>query len=219
MLPPIYFQPNFEIEIIYSFVIIICSLMIYQGTKRLYKLSSYPGIKYFRQAFLFFAIAYFFRSIIKLLLMMFGVREMLEFPPRMFGVLTLFLFMYFSCMAIFYLFYSIMWKKESPHRIYLFHLLAFIISALVIISRKIQFLSIIILIIFTLYASYKISRGINKKQKLYLTYSLFVTFWILNVIDIIIPDFFVTIQLFIYLASTAIFLLVLYKVLKKTGSD
>lgn len=40
-------------EVIYSFVIIVCSLMIYFGTKELYELSSYKGIKYFRQAFLF----------------------------------------------------------------------------------------------------------------------------------------------------------------------
>ena len=43
-------------EIIYSFVIIVCSLMIYFGTREIYNLSSYKGIKYFRQAFLLFAI-------------------------------------------------------------------------------------------------------------------------------------------------------------------
>jgi len=38
-------------EIIYSFVIIVCSLMIYFGTKELYKLTSHKGIKYFRLSF------------------------------------------------------------------------------------------------------------------------------------------------------------------------
>ena len=56
---------GFGSELIYSFVIILCSLMVYFGTKELYELSSYKGIKYFREAFLFFAIAYAFRSVIK----------------------------------------------------------------------------------------------------------------------------------------------------------
>ena len=48
---------NIGTEIVYSFVIIVCSLMIYFGTKELYKLTSHKGIKYFRQSFLFFAFA------------------------------------------------------------------------------------------------------------------------------------------------------------------
>ena len=55
-------------EIIYSFVIIFCSLLVYFGTKEIYELSSHKGIKYFREAFLFFAIAYFFRFLIKVIL-------------------------------------------------------------------------------------------------------------------------------------------------------
>src|SRR3989339_748726 len=51
---------GFMLEILYSFVIIVCSLMIYFGTKELYELSSHKGIKYFRLSFLFFAIFYYF---------------------------------------------------------------------------------------------------------------------------------------------------------------
>ena len=52
-------------ELIYSFVIILCSLLIYFETKELYELSSHKGIKYFRRSFLFFGIAYFVRYFIK----------------------------------------------------------------------------------------------------------------------------------------------------------
>ena len=62
-------------EIIYSFVIIVCSLMIYFATKELYELSKHKGIKYFRLSFLFFAIAYFFRSFIKIVLFYFDKQE------------------------------------------------------------------------------------------------------------------------------------------------
>ena len=85
---------GFGTEIIYSFIIISCSLMIYFGTKELYKLSSHEGIKYFRQSFLFFALAYFFRSFIKIILFYFDAGEIRALLP-IFGNITLFIFMYF----------------------------------------------------------------------------------------------------------------------------
>ena len=44
-------SPGMTTEILYSFVIIFCSLMIYFGTKELYELSGHKGIKYFRYSF------------------------------------------------------------------------------------------------------------------------------------------------------------------------
>jgi hypothetical protein len=213
-------------EIIYSFIIIVCSLMIYFGTRELYELSSYKGIKYFRQAFLFFAIAYFFRSFIKFTLVYFNVREIFDFSPRFFGPFTLFIFIYFSSMAIFYLLYSIMWKKwnGNSNKIYLFHIIAFFIAIASIILRTpfVNFginliLSIFILII--VYSAHKTSKNKIRGNKLYAIYLLLFIFWIFNMIDILIPDFFQNFKLFIYLASSGIFLLILYKVLKKAGSD
>src|SRR3989339_162236 len=112
---------GFMLEILYSFVIIVCSLMIYFGTKELYELSSHKGIKYFRLSFLFFAIAYFFRSFIKFVVIYFNIESIFNFSPK--------------TMAIFYLLYSVMWKKleKSPNKIYLFHFFAFIISLITII--------------------------------------------------------------------------------------
>jgi hypothetical protein len=216
---------GFESEIIYSFVIIICSLMIYFGTKELYKLSSYKGIKYFRQAFLFFAVAYFFRSFIKFILGYFNVRQISDFAPGFFGGgLSLFLFVYFSSMAIFSLLYSIMWKKWNGNskKIYMFHTLAFTISIISILLRNsIVYLginlSILIFSIIILYVSYKNSPK-NRKHNLYTTYILLLIFWMLNIIDILIPTFLQNTQLFIYLISSGIFLLILYKVLKRVGS-
>jgi hypothetical protein len=42
-------------ELIYSFVIMLC-VYGFLGTKQIYELSSHKGIKYFRLAFLFFAV-------------------------------------------------------------------------------------------------------------------------------------------------------------------
>jgi hypothetical protein len=213
-------------EILYSFFIIVCSLMIYYGTKELYELSSYKGIKYFRQAFLFFAIAYFFRSFIKFVLLYFNVREIREFSPMIFGNLTLFIFMYFSSLAIFYLLYSVMWKKwnGNSNKIYIFHGLALIISLISVYYRNsLIYLGLNILlfcfVIFSVYTSYKNSKTKFKGHSLYAIYVLLLLFWILNIVDILIPDFFQTFQLFLYLASSGIFLLILYKVIKKIGSN
>ena len=208
-------------EIIYSFVIIICSLMIYFGTKELYKLSSHNGVKYFRRAFLFFALAYFFRSFIKIILFYFDAGEIRALLP-VFGNITLFVFMYFSSMAIFYLTYSVMWKKwESKSIVYLFHLVAFIIATVIILFRNpfiylLINLLVLVFIVFVFYRSYKTSKK-KKSRNLYFIYLLLFIFWIFNIIDILIPNYLKTYQLFIYLISLGIFLSILYKVIRKTS--
>jgi len=221
---------GFMLEILYSFVIIVCSLMIYFGTKELYELSSHKGIKYFRLSFLFFAIAYFFRSFIKFIVMYFNIETIFNFSPKTFGILfgpaTMFVFMYFSAMAIFYLLYSVMWKKleKSPNKIYLFHFFAFIISLITIIFMNpfvYLWMNLLLLscVIFIYYLSRKQSKIKKSKHNLHIIYTLLFSFWVLNIIDILIPTFFKTFQLFIYLASIFLFLLMLYKVIKKTGAN
>ena len=208
-------------EIIYSFVIIVCSLMIYFGTKEIYKLSSQKGIKYFRLSFLFFALAYFFRSFIKIALFYFEKDELRNILP-IFGGITIFIFIYFSSMAIFYLLYSVIWKKwKSKSTIYLFHLVALVIAITTSLlkNQTIYFLINILLFAFVLFAVFISSKQSKKKKShnLYVIYLLLFVFWILNILDVLIPDFLKTSQLFIYLISLGVFLLILYKVIKKIG--
>lgn len=216
---------GFGTELIYSFVIIACSLLIYFGVKELYELSSYKGIKYFRQAFLFFAIAYFFRSFIRFIVIIFNIKEIFEFPVQIVGFFTLFLFMYFSSMAIFYLIYSIMWKKwNGNNKIWIFRGIAFLISLLTIISRSREVhlaLSLMLLVFIALIVYMAYHRSIKKKKNynLYFIYMLLSVFWVLNIIDILIPPMMEVFRLLIYITSLGIFLTVFYKVLKKTGSD
>ena len=208
-------------EIIYSFVIIACSLMIYFGTRELYRLSSHKGIKYFRQAFLFFALAYFFRSFIKIALFYFEISELRKILP-IFGNITLFIFMYFSSMAIFYLLYSVMWKKwKSKLTVYFLHIisLAIALTTLLFQNPLIYFLINILLfsfISFTVFISFKQSKK-KKSPNLYIIYLMLLVFWIFNILDILIPNFLQAFQLFIYIISLGIFLLIFYKVIRKTG--
>lgn len=223
-------QQTFGLEIIYSFVIIICSLMIYFGTKELYELSNHRGIKYFRQAFLFFAIAYFFRSFIKFVLSYFDVRAILDISTMVFSPIlaqaTLFIFIYFSSMAVFYLLYSVMWKKlnNGSDKIIFFHLTALVIALIIILSAN-QFiylwLNIILFLVLAIifFVAHKNKRKRSKKYDLYVIYLLLLIFWVLNILDILIPDVLQTFQLVIYIFSLGIFLSILYKVLKKVGSN
>jgi hypothetical protein len=217
--------PHVGIELLYSFIIILCSLMIYHGTKELYDLSSHKGIKYFRQSFLFFAGAYFLRSFIKFIIMYFNIREIREFSPMFFGSVTLFLFIYLSSLAMFYLLYSIMWKKwnGNSNKIYIFHVIALLISFVSIYFNNpvIYLLLNIFLFLFiliTVYLTHRNSKTKLKKNHLFVIYLLLFAFWILNVIDILIPEFLQMFQLLIYLISSGIFLLILYRVIKKSGN-
>ncbi|MCX6741920.1 MAG: hypothetical protein NTX24_01955 [Candidatus Pacearchaeota archaeon] len=224
--PPIgeFLTGGIGVELIYSAIIIICSLMIYFATKEMDKLTSYKGIKYFRLSFLFFAFAYFFRYFIQFFLFSFGLHEILEFSPMFLGAISLFVFLYFSTMAVFFLLYSVMWKKwnHSKLTITLLNIFALIISFVSIFSRGIIAYLIInfvllLVVLFILLVAYNDSKKKSKTGSRFIIYLLLSIFWILNVVDILIPKFLSIYQLLVYLISILLFMIILYKVLKKTG--
>lgn len=218
---------NYATEIIYSFVIILCSLLIFFGTKKLYELTSHKGIQYLRESFLFFAIAFFFGSFIKIVFSLSNSLMLIGVSRVVFQFLSMFIFIYFSSIAVFYLVYSMMWKRWSGHskKIWLFHAIALIVSLISILlnSSKIYLLINLIILVFILTALYFVHRDSRKQKKkktdIFAIYILLFVFWMLNVIDILIPKFFQELQILIYLASIGIFMAVLYKVLKKAGSN
>ena len=211
---------GFIIEIFYSLIIIISSLLIYFSTIEIYKLSSHKGLKYFRNAFLFFALAYFFRFVIQFIIIIFNLQRIFHFHPYAIGLITLFVFMYASTMAMFYLLYSVMWKKlpKAYENIYALHLIALVISLISISTQHVLILLglqafVLLFISIESYESYEKSKN-RKISSLYVIYMMLFIFWILNIVDILVPDFFRPIQLLIYTISSGLFLLVLYKVLK-----
>ncbi|MFA5888169.1 MAG: hypothetical protein WC852_05670 [Candidatus Nanoarchaeia archaeon] len=224
--PPNLFHNEFGLGIIYSFTIIICSLMVYFGTKEIYELSSYKGLKYFRLSFLFFAIAYLCKSFISFLLFFLGISRVIDMSPMIFGAFALFMFMYFSSMAVFYLLYSVMWKrwKSHPNVIYVFHLIAFLLSAGSILLRGRGALlglnvCLLLFVVLSVFIAYKDSKSRKAKHNLYPVYVLLLVFWILNIVDVLIPRFLTFFQMIVELASIFMFLLILYKVLRKTGPE
>jgi hypothetical protein len=226
MRPPLefIFPPEVGTELIYSFIIIACSLMIYYATKEMYELSSYKGIKYFRNSFLFFALAYFFRYFIRFFLVFFtnpGTNILSGYVY----IASLFIFLYSSAMAVFYLLYSVMWKRwnHSKQKIWLFNTLAVLIASIGTIFNGMN-VSLILNLIFLLFGllilliAYKDSKKRQKGKSLFVIYLLLFVFLILNVIDIMLPKFLQLYQLIIYLISTLLFMTILYKVLRKAGN-
>jgi uncharacterized membrane protein len=213
-------------ELIYSFVIIVCSLMIYYSTKEMYELSSHKGIKYFRQSFLLFAIAYFFKSFIKVLLVYFGTSRILDINPKYVGSITLFIFMFFGSLAVFYLVYSLIckkWDRKSNIVLGVFYVLSVLISFIIINTREAEVfigtsLFLLLIAIFGILITHKQHRNKKKKGKIHLVYTLLFIFWILNIIELLV-NFTYVYQILISLASLGIFLTILYKVLKKSGDN
>ena len=192
-------------ELIYSFVIIVISLMIYFSTKELYELTDHKGIKYFRFSFLFFAISYFFRSFVKFLILFFNDSSLVIEVYPVLTLVSLFFLMYASSMAIFYLVLSVSWKKWNGYsKEWIFHVIAILIAFASILLRNTLFVLEIFLILFLFIAVVIYLSSKQKKKKrsyLHTIYILLFAFWILNIIDILIPNVFQTFQLLIYFTS------------------
>lgn len=214
-------------ELLYSFVIIFCSLFIYFSTKKMYDISKYPGIKYFRVSFLFFAAAYFFKSFINFFLVLFGIHEILEVYSIIYGLITLFLFMYASTMAIFYLFYSVVWKKfnDSKFTVPLIHVFVIIISAVSIMTRELGLLLLLQVFIFlfvAVYNSISYSSLSEKKKKagtIHVIYLFLFVFWMLNLADLLIQVFDPILELVISMVSVGLFLAISYKVTRNVAMN
>jgi hypothetical protein len=212
-----------NLEVAYSFTIILISLMIYYGTKELYQLTKHKGIKYFRLAFLYFAIAYFFRSIARYLII--TIELPLQLNTQLTNTIILAAFLYTTIMAALYLLYSVLQKRMKKHRTNITILHTTAISTTIItllLQQSLFYLGINIILLLTLlgitYHSYNNDKKEKKKKNTYTLYALLFTFWALNILDIIIPNFLRETQLLIYLASISVFMTILYKVLKKSGT-
>jgi MFS family permease len=118
-------------ELLYAFVICaICMILVFK-TDKFYSLSLHQGIRYFRNAFFFYGIAFIGRYLFSLLS---DLSFSYIFVAQIF-------FEFFLVMAGFFLFYSLVWRKfesEKAHyltslinsRIILFELFALIIAVI-----------------------------------------------------------------------------------------
>ena len=205
------------IEFLYLAIIVFLCLLVYFKTKEIYDLTSHRGIRYFRNAFLLFGIAYLFRFIgvlSHIYKMSFGL------APGTHFILGFVISAYASSIAILYLAHSVMWKRIKFSKFndkYLHHFIAlgilivsFIANSLLIILATQVFLFIFILIMGLI--NYKK----NKKKhtlNLYAIYFALFLFWILNFFTSAFRFFF-RIELFLYVVSIVLFIIIAKKVIK-----
>ncbi len=135
----------------------------------------------------------------------------------------MFLFVYFSTMALFYLLGSILWKRLGSNKIiYIMHTISIVLSVIILYLNNTLYYFLINIGIFLVFLAiiqsskkYSTDKGhISGVHSIYITLAFF---WTLNILDILLPNFFQTTQLIIYLFSISAFLIILYKVLKKVG--
>ena len=180
-------ENKWVLELFYMLLISSISLIIFSKTDKFFKLSLHQGIRYFRNAFLFFALAFFFRYL-------FGVFSdfSLDYTDLMKGT-----FEYLLIMAGFFLFYSLIWKRFEFNKyqrysslfskpILILNFLALIIAIIDVIwdTYYFMFISQIIIFAFAVIISYSNYRKNGKKHKFlnfyFVAMLLGFAAWILN---------------------------------------
>ena len=178
------------VELGYTTIVVSLCFMIFFKTREIYDLTKHKGIKYFRITFLFFGLAYLFRFL-SILFVLIKVTFDIYLPIHISKIFPMAFVGYFSTMAILSLTYSILWKKLqinhtfSNHIFILFNVIAVTISGIAFFSRSpsILVLAQAVLLIFTsiIIACYFFSNS-RKTSRLYMLYILFFLFWIVNLI-------------------------------------
>jgi hypothetical protein len=183
MIRPPFPDPNFVImELIFSTIVIVLAMLIYFKTKEMYSLTKYKGIRYFRNSFLFFALAFFFRFFFHLF-MMSRIGDA-GISHGIMGPLSLTITSYLSTMAIFYLVLSTLWKyMKSNALLYIAHAAAALIVLMVGYFRTPEILGLaqLVLLVFAAVLSFLSYRKTKKHSQLFVIYILMFIIWVFNI--------------------------------------
>jgi hypothetical protein len=176
------------LEMLYAFVICAICMTIVLKTDKFYRLSLHQGIRYFRNAFFFYGIAFLGKYL-------FGLFSDLSFN---YLFVTQVLFEFFLVMAGFFLFYSLVWRKfesEKAHyftslvnsKVLIFEIAALLIAVLdsVLQTYYIMFFSQIIVFFCASIIAYSNYMRKDRKKHRFLKFYfvamlLELTAWILN---------------------------------------
>lgn len=216
-------ENKWALEILYALAIsLICAVIVFK-IDRFYRLSTHQGIRYFRNAFFFYGIAFIARYVL-------GFFSDIS-NNYLYAIQII--FEYFLVMAGFFLFYSLIWKKiELPKehyksslfnmRIAIFHLMAIVIAVFDSLWHTYDFMffsQIIIFIYATMIAYSNYKR--NGKQRMFLKFyfiamTLILVAWLLNLSAALFFQWHPFILINIGIINVTFFILFLYGVLKVT---
>lgn len=214
------------LKVLYAIAIAFICAIIVVKTNRLFRLSLHQGIRYFRNAFFFYGLAFIIRYLI-------GAPPLYNYIDIEYLSLVNFIFEYFLIMAGFFLIYSLLWKKievSGKHyysslfniKLSLFYVMAFIIAILDYLwnTHSFMFFSQIILFAFAIIISYTNYKR-NGKQHRFLKFyfiAMLLSFlaWLSNTIAALYLKWNQAILMSVYASNIIIFLLFLYGVVKVT---
>jgi len=115
-MPP---NPEFLfVELICTLIALIFGLLIYFKTKESYELTKHPGIRYFRDAFLFLGLSYFLRFFFSLVFLSRIVVDA-HMPREFMMPVFMILLGYFSTISLWCLILSSTWKQLKDNKSYL----------------------------------------------------------------------------------------------------
>jgi hypothetical protein len=186
--PPFFNPLAFTSEIVFTLIAVVFCILIYLKTKESYELTKHEGLRYFRDAFLFFGLSYALRFIFSIFLFSNVAFDFLQRPERPSPMLILpfiILLGYFSTVAIFYLLYSSVWKTFN-HRYMLGigHAIAIILSILAFATRSEAILLSLQTILLVLAIAMSMTASIGSKKKrlssMKALYILISILWLIN---------------------------------------
>jgi len=213
------------VKVIYGLAIVLTCIVIVFKTNKLFRISLHQGIRYFRNAFFFYGIAFAIRHFLGPI--SFYSTTSISHPP------IKFIFEFFIIMAGFFLLYSLIWRKFETASTYstssllnknliVFYLMTIIIAALDYIygTYCLMFFSQIFIFILASVISFTnyIEKGTRHKFLKFYFIAMFLSLsaWVLNALAALSFDWNVGIIMNIYIINMIIFLLFLYGVLKLT---
>jgi len=214
------------LKIFFGLIIgIICTAIVLR-THRLFKLSFHQGIRYFRNAFLFYGIAFLVRYIL-------GAFLFFNLINPIYRQIITSVFEYFLIMAGFFLLYSLLWKniegENSKYssslinpKISLFYLMALILVLLDCFWGGLNFMFLSQVILFAIasiisYMNYSEGKTQYKFRKFYFIAMLLNFFaWLSNALVVFFFNYNQNIIINIYLLNLVVFILFLYGVVKVT---
>lgn len=211
-------------KLIYTIIVGLICFTIVLRTNRLFKLSMHRGIRYFRNAFFFYGLAFIMRYILGLASFIGNFNELYPFIIK--GV-----FEFFLIMAGFSLVYSLLWKKFEPvkgfHsslfnlRMFLLYLLAIVIVILDYLWKTYFFMFLLQVVLFTFASLISLFKYKTSKEKGLLKLYVIVIFlnllaWITNFLVATFFEWHKGGVIGLYVLNIIIFILLLYGVMNVT---
>lgn len=206
----------------YALAVLLSCFMIVIKSDRLFKLSDHQGLRYFRNAFLFYGLSFAVKFVLG------GITNPLgnSTGNQTFFMITNYLFSFLTVMAGFFLLYSLIWKyiekKKNYHSLLNIQVgLMFFVSIIIVYGdflldanyfvnySQIILFSVMLIISFSNYIK---DKGEHLFVKYYfLTMIVGLTTWILRL--------FVTMNVYVYLTNLLFFMIFLFMISKITSKN